>query len=170
MSINVAGGAGSFETKDNTGAYDNTFAFGAEGRVRLGVGANSEIGLGVFGGGGTPVGNGDPPFAIGGKLTYKLAPFPWLAFVVDAGAMNFRVAAIADFSGDLAVIVAPWHRPDGRQLYVALKGTFAVPVLEGSSNVNEALIVPIGLDASPRASAYVSSSKRVRSQGLRNAA
>jgi hypothetical protein len=156
VSLNVAGGAGSFEVKDQTGAYDNVSVGGFEVRLRSGIGAKSELGISLFGGIGTPNGGGDPPFALGGKLSYKLAPLPWLAFVVDAGAMDHSVAAIAVFSGDLAVIVAPYTAPDGKQLYVALKGAFSIPVLQNqnANNVNEAIIVPVGFE--------LPTSKRVR--------
>jgi hypothetical protein len=46
----------------------------------------------------------------------------------------------------------PWNREAyhsryvmGMQFYVAAKGAFSVPVLTNASNVNEAIIVPIGL-------------------------
>jgi len=145
VNLAVAGGAGSFEGKDATGAYVNQFAAGIEARVRTGVGANSEVGASFIGGMGTNVGGGDPPFALGGKLSYKWGPLPWLAIVVDAGAMDFAVASVALFSGDLAVITAPYTWANGMQFYVGAKGAFSVPVLSNATNVNEAIIVPIGL-------------------------
>jgi hypothetical protein len=154
VSLNVAGGGGSFEVKDQTGAFANSTAAGFEVRARVGVGAKSEIGVSMFGGLGTSVGGGDPPFALGGKLSYKLAPLPWLAFVADGGGMSYAVSAVAVFSGDLAVIAAPYTGPNGEQLYVALKGAFSVPVLQNATNVNEAIIVPVGFE--------LPTSKRVR--------
>jgi hypothetical protein len=145
VNLNVAGGAGSFVAKDATGAYANQFAAGLEARVRAGVGAHSEVGASFIAGMGTSIGNGDPPFALGGKLSYKWGPLPWLAIVVDAGAMDYAVAAVALFSGDLAVIAAPYTWANGMQFYVAAKGAFSVPVLANATNVNEAIIVPIGL-------------------------
>jgi hypothetical protein len=145
VNLAVAGGAAPFVGKDATGASVNQFAAGIETRVRTGIGANSEIGAAVFGGFGTTVGGGDPPFALGGKLSYKWGPLPWLAFVVDGGAMDFAVASVAVFSGDLAVITAPYTWANGMQFYVGAKGAFSVPVLQNATNVNEAIIVPIGL-------------------------
>ncbi len=145
VSLNVAGGAGDSQVNQPVGATAaNQFLAGAEVRARVGVGANSEVGGGVFLGVGTSVGGGDPPFGIGGKLTYKYAPVKWFAVVADAGAMDFAVASVAVFSGDLALIFAPYTSPDGKQLYIAGKGAFSIPVLSGATNVNEALIVPIG--------------------------
>jgi hypothetical protein len=144
VSLNVAAGGASFEGKDQSNAYANQTGGGFEVRARTGIGAKSEIGLSVFGGIATPIGNGDPPFALGGKVSYKLGPLPWLAFVADAGAMNYGVSAIAVFGGDLAAIVAPYTSANGDQLYLAVKGAFSIPVLQGASNVNEAIIVPVG--------------------------
>jgi hypothetical protein len=145
VNLAVAGGAGAFEGQNSTGASVNQFAAGMEARVRTGVGAKSEVGASVFGGFGTSIGGGDPPFALGGKLSYKWGPLPWLAFVVDGGAMDYAVASVAVFSGDLAVITAPYTWANGMQFYVGAKGAFSVPVLSNATNVNEAIIVPIGL-------------------------
>jgi hypothetical protein len=157
VNLAIAGGAGSFEAKDATGAYANQFAAGIEARVRTGVGVNSEVGASFIGGMGTSVGGGDPPFALGGKLSYKWGPFPWLAFVADAGAMDYAVASVALFSGDLAVITAPYTWANGIQFYAGAKGAFSVPVLQNATNVNEAIIIPIGfrIPASERVRFFV---------------
>jgi len=129
VSVHVAGGAGDFAVKEiATSNYDNIFAVGLEARIRAGIGINSEIGAAFVGGFGTSVAGGDPPFALGGKLSYKWGPLPWLAIVVDAGAMDFAVASVALFSGDLAVITAPYTWANGMQFYVGAKGAFSVPV------------------------------------------
>ena len=154
VSLNVAAGGGAGAGQDVAGKYDAQGGGGFEVRLRSGIGAKSELGISIFGGIGSVIGNGDPPFLLGGKLSYKLAPLPWLAFVADAGAMDFRVSATAVFSGDLAVIAAPYTGLNGEQLYVAVKGAFSVPVLQGSSNVDEALILPVGFQ--------LPTSKRVR--------
>jgi hypothetical protein len=145
VSLNIAGGAGDFSAKGSTGAYENQFAGGLEARLRTGIGARSEIGASLIGGVGTSVGGGDPPFVLGGKVSYKLGLLPALAFVVDAGAMDYAVASVAIFSGDFAVIAAPYTSPTGLQLYVAAKGGFAVPVLSNATNVNEMITIPVGV-------------------------
>ncbi len=145
VNLNVAGGAGDAQIKQPVGgANANEFVAAFDVRARVGIGAKSEVGASVFGGFGTGVGGGDPPFGLGGKITYKVAPVQWFAVVADAGVMDFAVASVGVFSGDLALIFAPWTSPDGKQLYIAGKGAFSIPVLSGATNVNEALIVPIG--------------------------
>ena len=129
VNLAIAGGAGSFEGKDAAGSWVNQVGVGLEARVRTGVGANSEVGASFIGGMGTSVGGGDPPFAIGGKLSYKWGPLPWLAIVADAGAMDFAVASVALFSGDLAIITAPYTWANGMQFYAGAKGAFSIPVL-----------------------------------------
>lgn len=146
INLNVAGGAGDSQVKEPvTGNYANEFLGGFDVRLRTGLGAHSEIGASVFGGFGTGVAGGDPPFGLGGKLSYKFGPLKWFAVVVDAGAMDFAVASLAVFSGDLALIFAPYTSPNGTQLYLAAKGAFSIPVLQNATNVNEAIIVPIGV-------------------------
>jgi hypothetical protein len=119
-------------------------AVGTEVRARIGVGLKQEVGVSVFGGAGTAVGHGDIPFAIGGKLSYKIAPLPWLAIVAGGGILDNGSASVAEGAGDLAVIVAPYTARNGSQFYVAARGSFAIPVLEGATDVNEALAFPIG--------------------------
>src|SRR5260221_9781710 len=79
VSINVGGGATSFETQCCGAKTANEVAVGFEGRLRTGLRYNQEVGLSAMLGGGTNVGGGDPPFGGGGKLSYKIAPLPWLA-------------------------------------------------------------------------------------------
>ncbi len=146
INLNVAGGAGDSQVKEPvTGNNANEFLAGFDVRLRTGIGAHSEIGASVFGGVGTAVAGGDPPFGLGGKLSYKFGPTKWFAVVVDAGAMDFAVASVAVFGGDLALIFAPYTSANGTQLYVAGKGAFSIPVLQNATNVNEAIIVPVGL-------------------------
>jgi hypothetical protein len=145
VNLNVAAGAGDSQVHQPVGATNaNEFMAAFDVRARVGIGANSEIGASVFGGFGTSVGGGDPPFGLGGKLSYKYSPVKWFAVVVDGGAMDFAVASLAVFSGDLALIFAPYTSPDGKQLYIAGKGAFSIPVLSNATAVSEALIVPIG--------------------------
>ena len=127
---------------------------GLEARLRAGIGAKQEIGASVFLGIGNPYGNGDPPFAAGGAISYKVAPLQWLAVVADAGALDFAAASVGIVSGDLAVIAAPYTAANGTQLYTAVKGAIAVPFLSGSRDLIESVTVPIGLS--------VPTSKRVR--------
>jgi hypothetical protein len=144
VNLNVAGGAG-YGERVAGGPNDAQFGAGFEVRSRVGLGAKQELGVSVMGGMGTALGGGDPPFALGGKLSYKVAPLPWLAFVASGGAMDYAVSATAVIGGDLAVIVAPYTAPNGNQFYIGAKGSFVVPVLKNATGVDEAIIVPIGL-------------------------
>lgn len=117
---------------------------GIEARVRIGMGAKQELGASFFGGIGTAV-TGDPPWAVGGKGTYKIAPLPWFAIVANGGAMTFMVSSIAVLGGDLAVIVAPYTAPNGTQLYTGLKGGFSVPVLQNVQATSESFTLPVGV-------------------------
>jgi hypothetical protein len=157
VDVNVALGAGAGGLQDPTGAWATQFGAGFEARLRTGLGAKSEIGASLFAGAGTGQGGGDPPFAVGGKLSYKVAPLPWLAIIAGGGAMDFRVSATAVFSGDLAVVVAPYMAPDGKQLYLGLKGAFAIPVLQDATAVGGSVLVPIGFEipASKRLRFYI---------------
>ncbi|HEY1955521.1 MAG TPA: hypothetical protein VGH28_07910 [Polyangiaceae bacterium] len=154
VDLNVAAGAGEAAYPDTTGKTTSQFAAGFEARLRTGLGAKSELGASLFGGGGTSVANGDPPFAIGGKLSYKIAPVSRFAIIVDGGAMDFRVSSTAVFSGDLALVFAPYMADDGKQLYVGAKGAFTVPVLQGATATGESIVIPIGFE--------LPTSKRVR--------
>jgi hypothetical protein len=157
VSLNFAGGGAAFATNvsPSMGTSTTTIAAGGlESRVRVGVGGNQEVGASLFLGVGSAYGGGAPPFALGGKLSYKIAPVPWLALVVDAGALGEGSATVAILAGDLAVIVAPYTARNGSQLYVAARGSFGVPFLAGARDVNESFEVPIGF--------ALHTSKRVR--------
>lgn len=133
INVNVTGGVATFEAKEATGTWDNQFAAGFEARIRAGLRGKQEIGASLIGGMGTAVANGDSPFVVGGKLSYKFAPLQWLAFVAGVGAMHYTIATVAPFSADVAVIVAPYPSPD-RALRRA-EGCVVVPVLQDRTNV-----------------------------------
>jgi len=157
VSLNFAGGGAGFaaNVSPSAGTTSTTeVAGGLESRVRVGIGAKQEIGASLFVGYGSSYGGAGAPFALGGKLSYKIAPLPWLAFVADAGALSEGSAFVAILGGDLAVIVAPYTFANGSQWYVAARGSFAVPVLSGARAVNESVELPIGL--------ALHTSKRVR--------
>jgi hypothetical protein len=150
VSLGVSAGAGTFEYQGQANsqgqtAWNNQTAGGFETRLRTGIGGHQELGVSVFGGVGSGIGNGDPPFVLGGKLSYKIAPAPWFAIVAGGGAMDHSVSSTAVFSGDLALIAAPYTSPTGFQFYVATKGAFAIPVLSGSTAVEESIVIPLGL-------------------------
>jgi len=147
VSLTVAGGGAGFDANVSPSAGTQSSAVGAgglEARVRVGVGAKQEVGVSAFLGVGSPSGGSDPPFAAGGKLSYKVAPVPWLAFVADVGAFDHAAASIGVVGGDLAAIFAPYTAENGSQLYFAAKGGFAVPFLTGARDMNESFEIPIG--------------------------
>ena len=96
-SVTVAGGVGVLGDNccRNVAAQ---YVGGLEARVRVGVGAHQEVGVSLLAGAGSPVGNGDPPFAGGGTLSYKIAPVRWLAFIASAGAVDMSSASVVVFS------------------------------------------------------------------------
>lgn len=148
VSITAAGGAAGFgaNVTQCCGATSATVAgAGLEARLRAGLGGKQEIGASVFLGIGTPYGNGDPPFAAGGAISYKVAPVPWLALVAEGGALDHAAASVAIVSGSFAVIAAPYTSPSGMQLYTAVKGAIAVPFLSGARNLVESVTAPVGL-------------------------
>jgi hypothetical protein len=145
MGVRVMGGGAMFATnccKDGSTAQPMG---GLETRFRIGVGAKQEVGASFFGGIGGAVGGGDPPFVIGGKGTWKIAPVQWLAVIANGGGQVVGVAAVATFGGDLAVIAAPYTSSGGTQLYTGVKGGLAIPVLNNATATSEAFTIPIGL-------------------------
>ncbi len=118
---------------------------GLEARLRVGVGAKSEIGLAGYAGIGSAA-SGDPPFSVGAMIGYKIAPVEWLALVANAGIIDFNAASVVAFGGDLAAIVAPYTARDGSQLYTGARGSFSIPMLlnSGTHAVDEAVTVPVG--------------------------
>lgn len=138
----VGGGAG---FADNCCKNTATQGMGGlEIRGRIGIGHKQEIGASVFGGAGAGIGGGDPPFIIGGKGTYKIAPAKWIAIIGSAGAQSVGAAAVATIGGDATVILAPYTSDDGMQLYSGVKAGFAIPVLQNASAVSEAITIPVG--------------------------
>lgn len=144
MGIRVMGGGAMFDTnccKDGSTAQGMG---GLEARFRIGVGAKQEVGATFFGGMGSMIGGGDPPFVVGGKGTWKMAPVPWLAVIANGGAQSVGTAAVATFGGDVAVIAAPYMAANGTQIYTGLKSGIAVPVLNNATATSEAFTLPIG--------------------------
>lgn len=144
VAITVGGGGAGIA---NTSGGATGFAAG-EVRLRVGVGGKQELGLDVFGGA------GDSPTAgaAGGRFAYKIGPAPWLAFVATGGAYDLITQGSAGgtthtavFGGDLAAIVAPPAPPDQIRVYGGLRGSFAIPVFDGSTSATEALTIPVGV-------------------------
>jgi hypothetical protein len=157
VSLNFAGGGAGFaaNVSPSPGTSSTTLGVGGlESRVRVGIGGKQEIGAGVFLGVGSATAGGVPPFALGGKLSYKVAPVPWLAIIADGGVLDEGSASVAIIGGDVAVVVAPYTAPNGSQLYVGTRGSFAVPFLQGARATNESIEIPIGV--------ALHTSKRVR--------
>ncbi len=148
VGVTVAGGGGAVAECCNNSSNNSPGGFGGgEVRVRVGMGHGQEIGVSAFGGAGSsnPI-NG----AFGGKLAYKIAPLPWLAFVANGGAYDYigwsnNVSNTAVFGGDLAAIVAGYVDSRGTQIYGGVRGAFAVPVFTGAHGASESLTVPIGV-------------------------
>lgn len=144
MGIRAMGGGAMFATNCCKDGSSPQGMGGLEARFRVGLPAKQEVGASFFGGIGQMVGGGDPPFVVGGKGTWKMAPVPWLAVIANAGAQSVGVAAVAHIGGDAAVIVAPYRMENGSQLYTGLKFGFAVPVLNNATATTESFTIPIG--------------------------
>ncbi len=137
-------GAGGLGAVDNLGTKSSGQVAGAgEVRVRVGVGASQEVGVTGFGGVGSTSSSGSTiPYEAGAKLSYKIAPASWLAFVASGGA--FDQSQTSAIGGDLAAIVAPYTDRAGDQLYTGVKGSFAIPVLQNARGATEVLTLPVG--------------------------
>jgi hypothetical protein len=143
IGLTGAGGLGAMATDVGKNTSSGEVAGAGEVRVRVGIGGRQEVGLTGFGGVGSTSGsNSSVPYEIGGKLSYKVAPSRWFAFVTSGGA--FDESQIAAFGGDLAAIVAPYADRAGDQFYTGAKGSVAVPVMQNARGVTEALTLPIG--------------------------
>jgi hypothetical protein len=144
VGVTIAGGGAGFDTKLR--GKPLTYGAGAfEARVRVGIGHDQEIGGSVFGGVGTGVAGGDANGGAGAKISYKIGPARWLAFVADAGVMDLNSASVVVPSGDLAVVLAPYTASDGTQVYTGVRGSLGVPILEGARAFDEGITVPVGL-------------------------
>ena len=141
-------GAGGYAQTNQPGTQPTlgTGGGGLEARVRVGVGAKQEVGASFIAAIGTGSAGSDPPFNVGGLVTYKIAPVEWFALVADAGVLSVNAASIVTWSGDLAAIFAPYTAKDGSQVYTGARGGFAVPMLtnQNAHAVSEAVTVPLG--------------------------
>lgn len=126
---------------------------GGGGRVRVGVGARQELGAEgtvLYAG---PDNHQDPlrpwqggHFAGAAKLTWKVAPLPWLAFLAGAGGARSVVGTTG--GGDLAAITSTSRLLANRwRPYGGARGVIAVPVgrsTDDAGGITEGLIVAIG--------------------------
>jgi hypothetical protein len=144
VGVTLAGGGAGFDTK----LRGNHLGYGGgafEGRVRVGIGHDQEIGGSVFGGAGTGVSGGDANGGAGAKISYKIGPARWLAFVADAGVMDVNSASVVVPSGDLAAVIAPYTASDGTQVYTGVRGSLGVPILDRARAFDEGITIPVGL-------------------------
>lgn len=128
-------------------------------RVRAGVGARQEIGIE---GGVVYISTGPvyiPPnnvqrapwsgggSALGAKVTWKMAPLPWLAVIAGAGGSSSDTGAAA--GGDLALLVSPGSPLSGMwRPYLGVRGLFAIPVgrdIDVAGGPTAGMVVPLGL-------------------------
>lgn len=146
LTVAGGGGVGGFTDSKPSGSVSASSAGGGvEGRVRVGLPGKQELGASAIAGGATGVGGGDPPLLAGGEASYKIAPLPWLAFVVDLGAMDRVISSTAILGGSLAAIFAPYTAKNGTQIYAGVKGSVTAPILKDGSGTAELIDVPVGL-------------------------
>lgn len=138
LTIDGGGGTGSFDIGGNAMTARGV---GAEGRVRLGLAHDQEIGLSAVAAVSLPH---TSESVVGGYASYKIAPKPWLAFVAELGALDKIVSTTAIFAGSVAAIVAPYTSSGGSQLYAGLKGSLAIPVLQDATARTELIALPVG--------------------------
>ena len=115
---------------------------GLEGRVRIGLRGDQEIGLSLGAGIATKT-TGEPPVIMGATLSYKLAVRPWLAFVGELGIMDKPISSTLIFAGSLAAILAIYDDRD-KQVYTGLKGSLAIPRLRDARGDAEVVSTAIG--------------------------
>lgn len=150
VSLGFTAGAG--------GLAQEGWGTGATLRARVGTGARQEVGLegGVlYATTGGRRGTG-PPWAgesnaYGLRLSWKLAPLPWLATLVGLGASS--AATGAALSPDLGLVVSP-GRPLLERLrpFGGARAFFAFPVARArdlTGGVTAALVLPVGLSYQP---------------------
>jgi hypothetical protein len=111
-----------------------------EARLRAGVGGHQEIGASLYG----AVAFENAKSMFGAKLTYKLAPTSFLAFVAGAGALTLD-GKLRALGADLAVVVSPYTSRGGHRVYTGARGAFAVPILPGARGATEGLTLPLGV-------------------------
>jgi len=143
VGVSVAGGgaAGRYTIADTR---TSSVGGGAELRVRVGLPGNQEVRAIGMAGIASKV-TGEPPIAVGGALSYKLAPRPWLAVIVDLGAIDKVISSTVILGGSLGVIVAPYTARGGTQIYTGAKASVTVPILDGATGSAELIGVPVGL-------------------------
>ncbi len=145
LTVAGGGGGGGYTIASGTNSTStSTAGGGAEARVRVGLPGHQEIGASGAAGIASAI-TGDPPVVAGGELSYKIAPLPWMAFVVDLGAMDRVISSTAILGGSLAAIFAPYTWKGGSQFYTGLKGSITVPILQDASGTAELIDVPVGL-------------------------
>jgi len=145
VGITIAAGGGGYDARNaTTGEHGGAGVFGGELRARAGIGEHQELGVSAFGGASPADNASSTSWGFGGKLSYKIAPRPWLAIVAGAGGFAFGIATPV-FGGDLAMIVAPYTDRKGSQVYVGARGSFVVPWFGDSRGYTSLLTVPVGI-------------------------
>lgn len=145
VSLAASGGAGMLRQEG--------WGSGANLRVRMGVGARQEVGVEggvIYTNTGEARGSRPPWYgantAIGGRLTWKGAPLPFLALLAGAGAASAITGAA--LGGDLGVVLSTPRDLGGVfRPYLAARALFALPVgrpLEESGGPTLGLVLPAG--------------------------
>jgi hypothetical protein len=138
----AAGGAAGRYTISDTRA--SSVGGGMELRVRVGLPKQQEVRASGIAGVASKT-TGEPPVALGGELSYKLALLPWLAVTAGVGVLDKVISSTTILGGSLGVIVAPYTARGGTQFYTGAKGSVTVPILEGATGSAELIGVPVGL-------------------------
>lgn len=131
---------------------------GAALRVRAGVGAQQEVGVEgavLYVDTGTPRSTGPrwtgQNTAYGMRLSWKMAPLPFLATLAGLGAASAPTGT--SLSPDLGVLVSPGRLLlDRFRPYTAVRGVFSFPVgrdINLNGGVTASLVVPAGLMYQP---------------------
>ena len=140
VGVTVAGGGG-LGNYEISGNPLSARGVGFEARARLGLAHDQEVGIsGLAGLSLTDLAQ----TVAGGALSYKIALHTRFALVGELGVMDKLAPSTVIFAGSVAAIAAPYMASDGSQLYVGLKGTLSVPVLQNASATDELIALPVG--------------------------
>lgn len=149
VSLTVSGGGGSASNVNNC-------CGGGAARVRVGVGHNMEVGVEaeVLGTGNSSAGT----VVLGGKVSYKYAPIPYLAILAGVGAMgSFGVGmgasnGDAGLGADVGAVASTPVLAKLLRIYGGARFSFVVPArkdIYAGGGPTQGIIVPVGLSLEP---------------------
>ncbi len=159
ISLTVSGGGGSGSATPVSGGSANNVkdcCGGGAGRVRFGIGHNMEVGVEaeILGIGDTKGGD----IILGGKVSYKYAPIPFLAILAGVGAVgtlgvnNNNKNGDAGLGADIGVVASTPVLAKILRIYGGARFSFVVPVrgdIYAGGGPTQAIVIPVGISLEP---------------------